>query len=168
MQIFAEAGTYQPPPSGEPNDWIVHLSTSDLSLGTYSIPAGGADDQQPHTEDEIYVVKTGRATMVTPSGTAAVGPGSVIYVPAGEEHRFTDVTEDLALIVVFAPPYGSRALPGPCLPGCCLPGLGDARRLLDAAPCQRVGALVTGIARVPLHPHPGDFVRAHRLGQPAP
>ena len=112
MQIFAEAGAYQPPPSGEPNDWIVHLSTSDLSLGTYSIPAGGVDDQTPHTEDEIYVVKTGRATLVTTSGTAPVGPGSVIYVPAGEEHRFTDVTEDLALIVVFAPPYGSRSLPG--------------------------------------------------------
>ena len=161
MQIFAEAGAYQPPPSGEPNDWIVHLSTSDLSLGTYSIPAGGVDDQTPHTEDEIYVVKTGRATLVTPSGTAPVGPGSVIYVPAGEEHRFTDVTDDLALIVVFAPPYGSRSLPG-----LCLLGLGDARRLLDAAPRQRVGALVTGIARVPLHPHPVDVVRAHRLGQP--
>jgi len=117
MQIFAEAGAYQPPPSGEPNDWMVHLSTSDLSLGTYSIPAGGVDDQTPHTEDEIYVVKTGRATLVTPSGTAPVGPGSVIYVSAGEEHRFTDVTDDLALIVVFAPPYGSRSLPGLCLPG---------------------------------------------------
>src|SRR5690348_11720306 len=112
MQIFAEAGAYRPPPSGEPNDWIVHLNTGDLSLGTYSIPAGGVDDQTPHTEDEIYVVKTGRATLVTPSGTAPVGPGSVIYVPAGEEHRFTDVTDDLALIVVFAPPYGSRSLPG--------------------------------------------------------
>ena len=163
MQIFAEAGAYQPPPSGEPNDWVVHLSTSDLSLGTYSIPAGGVDDQTPHTEDEIYVVKTGRATLVTTSGTAPVGPGSVIYVPAGEEHRFTDVTEDLALIVVFAPPYGSRSLSGPSLSG-----PGEARRLLDAAPRQRVGALVTGIARVPLHPHPIDVVRAYRLGQPAP
>jgi mannose-6-phosphate isomerase-like protein (cupin superfamily) len=140
MQIFAEAGAYQPPPSGEPNDWIVHLSTSDLSLGTYSIPAGGVDDQAPHTEDEIYVVKTGRATLVTPSGTAPVEPGSVIYVPAGEEHRFADVTDDLALIVVFAPPYGSRSLPGLWLPGPCLLkagrllGLGDARRFLDAAP----------------------------------
>jgi mannose-6-phosphate isomerase-like protein (cupin superfamily) len=124
MQIFAEAGSYRPPSGDEPNDWIVHLTTGDLSLGTYSIPAGGVDDQQPHTEDEIYVVKTGRATVVTASGTAAVGPGSVIYVPAGEEHRFTDVTEDLALIVVFAPPYGSRSLPG----------LGHARRFLDAAP----------------------------------
>jgi mannose-6-phosphate isomerase-like protein (cupin superfamily) len=122
MQIFAEAGAYQPPPSGEPNDWIVHLSTSDLSLGTYSIPAGGVDDQTPHTEDEIYVVKTGQATLITPSGTAPVGPGSVIYVPAGEEHRFADVTDDLALIVVFAPPYGSRSLPGTLSTGALLTG----------------------------------------------
>ena len=104
MQIFAEAGSYRPPSGDEPNDWIVHLTTSDLSLGSYSIPAGGVDDQQPHTEDEIYVVTTGRATMVSASGTAAVGPGSVIYVPAGEEHRFTDVTEDLAVLVVFEAP----------------------------------------------------------------
>jgi mannose-6-phosphate isomerase-like protein (cupin superfamily) len=124
MQIFAEAGAYRPPPSGEPNDWIVHLNTGDLSLGTYSIPAGGVDDQTPHTEDEIYVVKTGQATLVTPSGTAPVGPGSVIYVPAGEEHRFTDVTDDLALIVVFAPPYGSRSLPGTLFTGALLTGTG--------------------------------------------
>ena len=109
MQIIAEAGTYPPPAGAEPNDWIVHLSTDDLSLGTYCIPAGGLDDQSPHTEDEIYVVQTGRATLVTTSGTAAVGPGSVIFVPAGEQHKFTEVTEDLALLVVFAPPYGSRA-----------------------------------------------------------
>jgi hypothetical protein len=33
----------------------------------------------------------------------------VVFVPAGEAHRFTEIAEDLALIVVFAPPYGSRA-----------------------------------------------------------
>src|SRR5947207_7168772 len=163
MEIFAEAGAYRPPSGDEPNDWIVHLNTGDLSLGTYSIPAGGVDDQTPHTEDEIYVVKAGRATLVTPSGTAPVGPGSVIYVPAGEEHRFTDVTDDLALTVVFAPPYGSRSLPGSVYRG-----LGDARRLLDTAPRQRVGALIPEIARVPPHPHPTDVVRAHCLGQPTP
>ena len=108
MRVIAEAGTYTPPDSGDPNHWVVHASSDDLSLGTYSIPAGGLDDQTPHTEDEIYVVQAW-ATLVTPSGTAAAGPGSVVFVPAGEEHRFTDVTEDLALVVVFAPPYGSRA-----------------------------------------------------------
>ena len=109
MQIFAEAGAYRAPSGPELNDYTVHLASDDLSLGTYCIPAGGVDDQSPHTEDEIYVVKTGRATLVTDSGTAAVAPGSVIYVPAGETHRFTDVTEDLALLVIFAPPYNSRA-----------------------------------------------------------
>jgi mannose-6-phosphate isomerase-like protein (cupin superfamily) len=109
MRIFPDAGIYAPPDGGDDNHWVVHANSDDLSLGTYSIPAGGLDDQTLHTEDEIYVVQAGRATLVTPSGTAAVGPGSVVFVPAGEAHRFTDITEDLALVVVFAPPYGSRA-----------------------------------------------------------
>jgi mannose-6-phosphate isomerase-like protein (cupin superfamily) len=109
MQVIAEAGTYTPPDGTEPSHWIVHLSSDDLSLGTYSIPAGGQDDQTPHTEDEIYVVRSGRATLVTTSGLADVGPGSVVFVPAGEPHKFTEISEDLTLVVVFAPPYGSRA-----------------------------------------------------------
>lgn len=108
MQIFAEAGSYRPPSGDEPNDWIVHLTTGDLSLGTYSIPAGGVDDQQPHTEDEIYVCTTGRATLVTPAGSAELSPGTVAFVSAGEEHRFAGVTEDFTVLVVFGPAEGSR------------------------------------------------------------
>jgi mannose-6-phosphate isomerase-like protein (cupin superfamily) len=77
-------------------------------VGTYRIRAGGLDAQSPHTEDEIYVVTAGRAKIVTPGGAGEVQPGSVIFVPAGEEHRFEEVTEDLALLVVFGPAYGSR------------------------------------------------------------
>ena len=109
MHLIGSAGTYTPPDGGEPNHWIVHMNSDDLSLGTYSIPASGADDQQPHTEDEVYVVQKGRATLVTASGTVPVEPGSVVLVQAGETHTFTDITEDLALVVVFAPSYGSRA-----------------------------------------------------------
>jgi mannose-6-phosphate isomerase-like protein (cupin superfamily) len=109
MRVIAEAGVFTPPDGDGPNHWIVHLNSGDLSLGTYSIPAGGLDDQTPHTEDEIYVVRSGRATLVTASGIVDVGPGSVVFVPAGERHKFTEISEDLALVVVFAPPYGSRA-----------------------------------------------------------
>ena len=109
MQVIEGAGRYTPASGGEPNHWAEHLASADLSVGTYSIPAGGLDDQEPHREDEIYVVRAGAATLVTDSGTAQVRPGSVIFVPAGEEHRFTDVREDLALLVIFAPPYGSRS-----------------------------------------------------------
>jgi quercetin dioxygenase-like cupin family protein len=108
MRIIEGAGVWTAPPAGAANDWVEHLKVPDLSVGTYCILAGGLDDQRPHTEDEIYVVTAGRARVVTPDSAAEVGPGSVIFVPAGEEHRFTEVTEDLALVVVFGPAYGSR------------------------------------------------------------
>jgi mannose-6-phosphate isomerase-like protein (cupin superfamily) len=78
-----------------------------MSVGTYSIPVGGVDDQTPHGEEEIYVVMSGRAKLVTDSGTAHVGPGSVVQIEAGEAHRFEEIEKDLTLLVVFAPPFGS-------------------------------------------------------------
>jgi quercetin dioxygenase-like cupin family protein len=107
MRIIEGAGVWTRP-AGD-NDWVEQLRVPDLSVGTYCIPAGGRDDQHPHAEDEIYVVTSGRATILTPDSRADVGPGAVIFVPAGEEHRFTDITEDLTLLVVFGPAYGSRA-----------------------------------------------------------
>jgi mannose-6-phosphate isomerase-like protein (cupin superfamily) len=109
MQIIEGAGVWTA--SGKPNDWVEQLRVPDLSVGTYCIPVGGIDEQSPHTEDEIYVVTAGRARIVTPDGAADVGPGAVIFVPAGEEHRFVDVSEDLALLVVFGPAEGSRSNP---------------------------------------------------------
>jgi mannose-6-phosphate isomerase-like protein (cupin superfamily) len=108
MEIIDGAGAYTTA-RGEPVHWVEHLRVPDLSVGTYSIPAGGTDTQEPHTEDEIYVVTRGRAVIETPSAAAPVSPGSVIFVPAREEHRFTDIAEDLALLVIFAPAEESRA-----------------------------------------------------------
>jgi len=109
MQIIEGAGQWAAPAAGEATDWAENFTVPALSVGTYCIPAGGADDQSPHTEDEIYVVTVGRARIATPQGAAQVGPGSVIFVPAGEEHRFTDITGDLALLVVFGPAYGTQS-----------------------------------------------------------
>jgi mannose-6-phosphate isomerase-like protein (cupin superfamily) len=109
MQIVEAAGSYSAPEDREPNHYVEQFRVPDLSIGTYSIPAGGVDDQTPHTEDEIYVVTAGRARIVTDSGAADVGPGDVIFVPAGEGHRFVDIAEDLALLVIFGPAEYSRA-----------------------------------------------------------
>jgi mannose-6-phosphate isomerase-like protein (cupin superfamily) len=90
--------------------YLEQLRTPDVSVGHYRIPAGGVDPQSPHTEDEVYVVVSGRATFVgDDTGSVPVGPGSVIFVPAGEGHRFVDIVEDLATVVVFGPAEGSRA-----------------------------------------------------------
>lgn len=89
-------------------EYVERLRTAEMSFGTYLIPVGGVDEQTPHAEDEIYAVVRGRARIVTPDGRTEVGPGSVIFVAAGEEHRFVEITEELALLVFFAPPFGSR------------------------------------------------------------
>jgi mannose-6-phosphate isomerase-like protein (cupin superfamily) len=112
MKIISEAGRFTPPAGQDGNHWIEHLRVADLSVGTYSVPRGGVDDQVPHTEDEIYVVTAGRAVLRAGQDSITVGPGSVIYVAAGEEHRFTDVSEDLAAVVLFAPAEGARSQAG--------------------------------------------------------
>ena len=98
MEVISDAGRFTPPGGQDANHWIEHLRVTDLSVGTYSVPGGGVDDQVPHTEDEIYVVTAGRAVLRASGDSAPVGPGSVVFVAAAEEHRFTDVTEDLSLI----------------------------------------------------------------------
>ena len=95
--------------SDEPNHYVEHLRNDSMSVGTYCIPAGGVDDQTPHTEDEIYVVVGGRAKIVGGDDSASLSPGSVVFVPANEEHRFVEITEDLTLLVFFAPAEGSRS-----------------------------------------------------------
>jgi mannose-6-phosphate isomerase-like protein (cupin superfamily) len=115
MQILDGAGVFTRPDSGDGTHWAEHLRVSDLSVGTYSVPSGGVDDQEPHTEDEIYVVTSGRGRLRAGGQSVPVGPGAVVYVPAGEEHRFTDITEDLSVLVLFAPAEYTRRPGG--LPG---------------------------------------------------
>jgi mannose-6-phosphate isomerase-like protein (cupin superfamily) len=75
-----------------------------LSLGVFAPPAGHDDTQQPHQQDEVYVVLAGRAVLEIDGVGSPVAPGAVVYVPARVPHRFVDITEDLRIIVLFAPP----------------------------------------------------------------
>ncbi len=74
-----------------------------LSLGLYVLPAGAVDGQEPHQEDEVYVVMEGRAAFELGSARRPVGPGSIIFVAAGEPHRFVAIETTLRVVVLFAP-----------------------------------------------------------------
>ena len=74
-----------------------------LSVGVYVLRAGGIDVQKPHKEDEVYYVVRGRARMKVGEEEEVVKPGSVIFVAAKVEHRFFDISEELELLVFFAP-----------------------------------------------------------------
>jgi mannose-6-phosphate isomerase-like protein (cupin superfamily) len=108
VEIIQPAGRW-----AEPDDtgatYVQHLATGDLSVGTYSLRAGATDPQRPHTEDEIYVVTAGRARFTGGEQTVDVAAGTVLFVPAREGHRFHDIAEDLTVLVLFAPAYGTRS-----------------------------------------------------------
>lgn len=79
------------------------IRTHDLSVGVYVLPAGGTDPQGPHTEDEVYYVVSGRATVHVGGEERPVTAGSVVFVGADVVHRFHDIEEELVLLVMFGP-----------------------------------------------------------------
>jgi mannose-6-phosphate isomerase-like protein (cupin superfamily) len=103
MQIV-DAGSFTPAADGTVR-YVEQLRVPALSVGTYSLPAGAVDGQTPHAEDEIYVVVSGRGSFTAGGRTVEVGPGTTLFVPAREEHRFHDITEDMAVLVFFAPAH---------------------------------------------------------------
>ena len=78
-----------------------------LSVGLYVLEAGATDPQSPHTEDEIYYIVSGAGTVEIAGERRPVSAGAIIYVDAHVEHRFHSISEDLSIIVVFAPPRHS-------------------------------------------------------------
>ena len=91
---------------GEP--YLEFIRSASLSTGLYVLGPGSVDAQQPHHEDEIYVVMAGGALFSAGDETREVRAGDVIFVAAGVPHRFHDITDELRAIVVFAPAEGSE------------------------------------------------------------
>ena len=89
--------------------YLEFLRVADLSAGLYVLEAGAVDRQEPHTEDEVYVVVEGRSGFTAGDETRQARPGDTIFVPAGVPHRFHDITETLRLVVVFGPAEYSRS-----------------------------------------------------------
>lgn len=83
--------------------YLEFLRVPDLSMGLYVLPTGGTDTQSPHTEDEVYYVTSGRASITVAGEDRRVKAGSIVYVAKNVEHRFHSIEEDLTVLVFFAP-----------------------------------------------------------------
>ena len=79
-----------------------------LSVGVYHVQAGHHDPQDPHREDEVYVVVAGEGAVVVDGVRHDLRVGSMVCVPRLVTHSFVDVTTDLVLAVVFGPPEGTE------------------------------------------------------------
>ena len=99
-------------------DWLRRLPTRDgkrfvtaFEHGTLSIEVyapHGVDPQMPHTRDEVYIVAHGTGYFVNGPERHPIGPGDLLFVPAGALHRFEYFSDDLAVWVVFYGPEGGE------------------------------------------------------------
>jgi len=71
----------------------------------------GSDGQNPHTRDEIYVIASGHGRFLREGKEATFGPGDVLFVAAGEDHRFVEFSDNFATWVFFYGPEGGEANP---------------------------------------------------------
>jgi mannose-6-phosphate isomerase-like protein (cupin superfamily) len=89
----------------EPSVGLLRRGTLEVKLAA---PPARPNLQQPHTQDEIYVVVRGRGVLFHDGKRDAFESGDLLFVAAGAEHHFEDFTDDLAVWVVFYGPQGGE------------------------------------------------------------
>lgn len=86
--------------SGDGGYEIVHASPG-LEVGVYVLVAPEPDRQQPHEDDEMYVVLEGSGVLDVAGERVELHEGQAAFVPAHVDHRFSGY-EHLSVLVIFA------------------------------------------------------------------
>ena len=95
-------------PQGTP--FVQALAHGSMSVELFAPATSGLgkDLQQPHAQDELYVVQRGQSAFILQGQTTTVGPGDVLFVPAGAPHRFENFSADFVTWVIFYGPPGGE------------------------------------------------------------
>ncbi len=91
-----------PGPAGERSVVVLHRGTLDVALGAPVRPSV----QTPHEQDEVYIIVRGQGVLFHDSKRDAFEPGDFLFVAAGIEHQFEDISDDLLVWRVFYGPKG--------------------------------------------------------------
>ena len=92
------------PDGGRPYHYPIRHGS--MRVGVYA--PRGRDPQQPHAQDELYIVVAGTGTFVKGDERRPFRAGDVIFVEAGVPHRFEDFSDDFETWVVFYGPEGGE------------------------------------------------------------
>lgn len=91
-------------PAGERSARVWQHGALDVAFALPTPPK----EQAPHIQDELYLIVCGRGTLIHDGKRDSFEPGDILFVAAGVEHQFEDVTDDLALWRVFYGPHGGE------------------------------------------------------------
>jgi len=111
-----------PQPPGGPyvngTPFVQALAHGSLRVELFAPAAAGLDEdiQQPHAQDELYVVQHGQSGFWLDGQRLRVQVGDVLLVPAGAPHRFEDFSDDFVTWVIFYGPQGGERPGAPAPP----------------------------------------------------
>ncbi len=103
-RTLAQGMAALPGPNGERSVAVLEHGT--LQLKVYA--PRGADHQQPHTRDELYIVAQGSGEFVSAEQRIPFDAGDALFVAAGKAHRFEKFSDDFLVWVVFYGPEGGE------------------------------------------------------------
>ncbi len=85
----------------DPDGFRFHyaLRHGTMKCGLYA--PSGSDRQEPHRQDELYIVVSGTGDIVKNGERLRFAPHDVIFVEAGAVHRFENFSQDFQTWVVF-------------------------------------------------------------------
>ena len=84
--------------------FTVLFEYADCSVELYAPKV--TDKQQPHAQDELYIISAGTGTFRREDTTVSFVPGDVLFVPAHIPHRFENFSDDFETWVIFFGPKG--------------------------------------------------------------
>lgn len=82
------------------------LQRGSLEIGFYR--PSGTDTQEPHEQDEVYIVQSGYGRFVLGEERHDFEAGEAFFVPAGVVHRFERFSDDFTAWVIFYGPEGGE------------------------------------------------------------
>ena len=93
-------------PTPDGRRWEALFQHGTLEIEIYA-PRGN-DPQQPHKKDEVYVVAQGSGEFVRGDERVKFVAGDLLFVRAGETHRFENFSNDFVAWVIFYGPEGGE------------------------------------------------------------
>ena len=81
------------------NEFLALFNRNQLTVEVYR--PDKIDRQQPHDRDEFYLIISGKGKFHLRDQVMEFKKGDFLYVPAHDEHRFLDFSDDFVTWVFF-------------------------------------------------------------------
>jgi quercetin dioxygenase-like cupin family protein len=81
----------------------------EVVLGHVRKNAGALPHAHPGIEQVCYMLE-GRARVEVGGQSREIGPGEACFFPADEKHVFTATSDEVKVLVIYAPPYGENPM----------------------------------------------------------